>query len=205
MFDLPPPDPQMEIVIANEGVTKGLQESDGPQVKGKLALMFGDVIIGTELKNQDGDAALEGKAFIGASKTVAGFRFSGEAAYKTNLDTIDPMGDNEAFEATVGVNRDFGRFGLGLAHTYSPDDLGRTGESHFSSVSVSYDAGALDFSGEVGRRERDGGLDYTAFNAGASLEVAPNVSLDARYYGTSRSNLGEEFGDRAVFSLRTKF
>ena len=47
--------------------------------------------------------------------------------------------------------------------------------------------------------------DYTAFNAGIAHTLFKGVTLDARYYGTNQSDLGEFLEDRLVVSARMSF
>ena len=45
-------------------------------------------------------------------------------------------------------------------------------------------------SAAIGRRERVGGADYTAFNAGVTQKLNRNFTADLRYYGTNKHQLG---------------
>lgn len=60
-------------------------------------------------------------------------------------------------------------------------------------------------SGAVGRRDRVNGDDYTAFNAGVSKTIFKGMTLDARFYGTNRSDISEFFEDRFVATARMAF
>ena len=60
-------------------------------------------------------------------------------------------------------------------------------------------------SGAIGRRDRVNGDDYTAWNAGIAKTLFKGVTLDARYYGTNQSGLGEFLEDRLVVSGRLSF
>ena len=57
----------------------------------------------------------------------------------------------------------------------------------------------------LGRRERDGSPDHTAFNFGVAFEPVRNVNLDVRYDGTNRRNEGEQFRPDFVVAIRVRF
>ena len=63
----------------------------------------------------------------------------------------------------------------------------------------------MKLSANLGRRERVGSPDYTSFNAGASIAPVRNLTIEARYYDTAQSELGEPFRHRFVASLRLGF
>ena len=93
------------------------------------------------------------------------------------------------FEFNATASRRFGRVTPRISLTYSPDDLGGTRASLYAEAgaSLSLFAGAS-LSANIARRARDGGPDYTAFNAGASLRRSPrNLTADLRYYDTAQS------------------
>lgn len=206
MFDLPPPVPAIEIVVSNEGVSKGLQETDGAQVRGTLELGMGAFTIGTSLKNQDGtDGDLESETYIGVTKKIAGFDVGAQVAYKANVRNAPKGGDNEAVEFEGSIARTFGPVTGKVSHTYSPNDLGYTGRSHYTAGLVGVKMGGMTVSGGVGRRDREFAADYTAYNAGVTLHLMKGINLDTRYYTTNKSELGEEYGKRIVVSLGARF
>lgn len=56
----------------------------------------------------------------------------------------------------------------------------------------------------AGRRERSGGLDYTAWNAGVAWTPVKPVTLDLRYYDTNRGG-AHPYKARIVASGRVRF
>ena len=63
----------------------------------------------------------------------------------------------------------------------SPDELGGTRETLYVEGGLSMEvASGASLSANLARRERAGGPDYTAFNAGASYAVAPFLTFDLR-------------------------
>lgn len=89
---------------------------------------------------------------------------------------------------------------------YSPDDLGTTGQSTFYEAGLSFalrEGTAL--SASAGRRERTGGPDYTAFNAGLAQTIYHSLTADLRYYDTAQSSFGNAYRGRFVASVRARF
>ena len=81
MFDLPPPDPGIEVVIASRGISKGLAQTDGPQMLVRPEVAFGPVYIGGYAKNVT-SATLDGEAgpVAGFRTSAGGFDLAGSAA-----------------------------------------------------------------------------------------------------------------------------
>jgi hypothetical protein len=114
--------------------------------------------------------------------------------------------DNKSWEFAGNVTRKFGKLSLRVAAIYSPDDLGGAERSLFVEGGPTYEISKTTrISGAIGRRDRVNGDDYTAFNAGVAHTLFKGMTLDARYYGTNRSDLGEFLEDRLVVSARMSF
>lgn len=206
MFDLPPPDPGIEINIASQGMSKGLRQTDGPQILVRPEVAFGPIYFGAYAKNVS-SATADGEAgpVIGVRTSSGGFDLAASATYKL---AIEPGAgsDDRALELNAAVSREFGPLTPRVSLTWSPDDLGSTGRSTFVELGASYRlAGGATMSAAVDRRERDGGPDYTAFNAGASYTLAERFTLDLRWYDTDRSGVGEIYRGRLVGSVRARF
>ena len=205
MPDLPPPVPAIEIVVSSTGMSKGLAQTDGPQFLARGEVAIGTVYAGAYVKNvtstsADGEAA----AIVGLRKSVAGFDFTVSAAWKR---AVDPAAgsDASALEVNGTISRKIGRVTPRLAVTWSPDDLGSTERTTFAEASVAYRiAERWSASTALGRRERTGGPDYTAWNAGVAWNRVKPLALDLRYYDT---NGADEFAfrKRLVLSARLKF
>lgn len=206
MFDLPPPDPAAEVVIATRGISKGIAQTDGPQLLVRGELGFGAIYIGAYAKNvssptSDGEAA----GLIGARTKIHGFELSGSAALKRSISPVGKV-DADALEIVGGVSRKIGRVTPRVSVTWSPDDLGSTSRTIYAESGVSY---AVDpktsVSAALGRRERDGGPDYTTFNVGAAHTLAGKLTFDARYFATNRSSLDNPYRGRLFGSARLRF
>jgi uncharacterized protein (TIGR02001 family) len=206
MFDLPPPDPSLEISIASRGYSKGLAQTDGGQliVRGELGL--GDFYVAAQAKNVDSNGARgEALAQIGARGDVAGFALNAAIAYKM-LVGLDAPTDGNIFEFTASASRAFGPVTPRLAITFSFDDLGAVRESLYAEAGASVRiASGTSLVAAIGRRERSGGADYTAFNAGLSHAFGRHVTAELRYYDTAESARGDVYRGRAVAALRFRF
>ena len=205
MFDLPPPDPGLEILLASQGMSKGLRQTEGPQLLVRPEVGFGPVFVAGYYKNvtstsADGEAA----AVAGLRSGAAGFDLTGSVTHKWAVGDDGP-GDRDSFEFFASASRRFGPVTPRLSVTWSPDDLGSAEESLYveAGATVALPRG-LTAGASVSRRERDGGTDYTAFNAGLSYAVTGQLSADLRYYDTDRSGLGEIYEARVVASLRLR-
>ena len=205
MWDLPPADPGIEIVIATRGMSKGLAQTDGPQAVIKPFVRFDWLQLGGQWKNIDSPSA-EGEAlvFAAVSRNVGTLQLSGGVAYKF-LTAVHGKTDSDTFEFTAGAVRKFGPVSARLTLVYSPDDFGSTNQSLYveGGPSLQLPKGWV-LSAAIGRRHRQGGADYTAFNAGVSKTVKM-LQLDLRYYDTAHSHLGEVYEGRIVGSVRLSF
>src|SRR5688500_11395193 len=162
MFDLPPPDPAAEVVVATRGMSKGLAQTDGPQFLARGELGFGVLYVGAYAKNvssptSDGEAA----AMVGARTKLRGFELSASAGLKRSIAPVGKV-DSSALEVIAGVSRKIGRVTPRISVTWSPDDLGSTTHTLFAETGLAL---AVDpktsISAAVGRRERGGGPDYS--------------------------------------------
>jgi hypothetical protein len=206
MFDLPPPNPGIEFVVASRGMSKGIAQTDGPQALVRPFVQLGPVQVGAQWKNLTSPVAGgEASTFIALAPKLGQFQLNGSAAYKLQTGVNGPT-DNKSWEFTGSVTRKFGKVSLRVAAIYSPDDLGGAKRSLFVEGGPTLEIGKTTrISGAIGRRDRVKGDDYTAFNAGISKTLFNGVTLDARYYGTNQSDLGEFLEDRLVVSARMSF
>ena len=200
---LPIPLPSIEIVAASQGMSKGLRQTSGLQLIVHPEVAIGPLFVGGYYKNVT-STTTEGEAafLVGLRHRVAGFDLSASADYK--WDPGSPAGvDGDAFEFNLTASRRFGPIVPHVSLTYSPDDLGATRRSLFTEAGAAVDLFAgFSVSAAAGRRARDGGPDYSAFNAGASYTIAHHLTLDVRYYGTDNGRLGDIYRNRLVASLR---
>jgi hypothetical protein len=206
MFDLPPLDPGIEIAVASRGMSKGIAQSEGPQLVVKPFVKLGDVQVGMQWKNVTSDVAGgEGALFIGFAREIAKVQLTLQASHKFQTGVREPT-DDHSWEFTGGLSRKFGQVTLRTIAIYSPDDLGGAKRSIYWEAGPALDLGKqFKFLANFGHRSRRNGDDYTSFNAGVSTTIVPRVALDLRWYDTDRHELGENFQGRAVVTARMAF
>jgi len=201
------PDPAAEIVLATRGMSKGLAQTDGPQLLLRAELALGDLFAAAYGKNvvSSGDGGIEAGLLAGARFDWSGFQLSASAAYK-RLEGIGRGVDDEALELVLGVSRRLGPLTGRASATWSPDELGSTRRSLYLETGLAIDLGrGTSLSTNVGRRERAGGPDYTAFNIGLTQSIWRGISAELRFYDTAESAFGELYRARLVGSLRARF
>jgi hypothetical protein len=204
MLDLPPPVPAIEFNLSSRGISKGLAQTKGPQLLARGELGFGRVYLGAYAKNVTSSSAEgEAGALVGVRTSAAGFDLAASAAWKRAIDPA-PGSDVNALEVNGTISRK-GRVTPKLSITWSPDDVGSTGRTVFAEGGVSYKiASAWTASAAVGRRERSGGPDYTAWNAGLAWSPAKPITLDLRYYDTDHGD-EQPYRARVVAAARVRF
>jgi hypothetical protein len=205
MLDIPPPDPGIEIVVASRGISKGLAQTDGIQVVARPELAFGPVYLGFYAKNVTSSSS-EGEAgpSIGLRRRAGGFDLEASATWKMS---IEPRGsaNDDALELVGSIGRRFGPANARFSLIWSPDDLGATDQTTYAEAGLGYTLRrATTISANLGRRERDGGPDYTAYNFGVTQTFPRGFSADLRWYDTNRSRLGDPFEGRLVASVRLR-
>jgi len=199
-------DPGIEISAFSQGMSKGLRQTDGVQILVRPELAIGSLVLDAYYKNvtsptADGEAAVR----LGLRRRVAGFELAVSAAYKWNTNAR-LQADRDALEFSASASRRFGRVTPHLSLVYSPDDLGGTRASLYAEAGVAASlVQGLSLGANVERRERDGGPDYVAFNAGATYAFSRNLGADLRYYDTAQSRLGAIYRPRLVASLKLHF
>jgi hypothetical protein len=204
-MDFPPPQPSIEFVLATRGISKGVAQTDGGQLLVRGEIGFGDLFVGAYAKNVDSSTADgEAGAMLGLRKTVRGFDVAVSAAWKRAIDPA-PGSDIDALELAGSASPTFGKLTPKVSITWSPDDVGSTGQTLFAEAAATYRlAGAFAVSAGLGRRDRSGGPDYTAYNAGIAWTPRKPFTLDLRYYDTNRGD-DDAYKGRFVLTGRAKF
>jgi hypothetical protein len=190
--------------LSSQGISKGLRQTEGPQLLLRPKLAAGPFYLATQLKNLDDPADGELLPQIGAKGSLGGFEL--DASLGLKLIVGQRGGDRQAVELYATAARRFGPVQTQLLLYASPDDVGITRRTAYAQVGAGIDLpGKIELSGALGRRERRGGPDYTSFNLGASRAVGALVRLDLRYYDTAESSRGEVYRGRFVASVRGSF
>jgi uncharacterized protein (TIGR02001 family) len=206
VIDLPAPDPHVEITVASTGISKGLAQMDGPQLEVISGVSLGSFSINGYAKNiqSSGDNGVEIGASVGFERELGGTELSVNIGYKTlsAIDTDDPS----ALEVEAIATRSFGPVSVSATAIYTPDDTGSTDQAVFGEAELTWEvAEKIEVGAALGRRERDGSPDYTAFNVGISHEPLTGVTIDLRYYVTDREDEGEQYQPGLVASARARF
>lgn len=206
MFEPPPPDPGIEIIVASQGISKGIRQTDGPQFLVRPTLAIGRATVGAYAKNiTSPDAEGEAGLFVGYSARIGSVELSPTASYKRWLGT-EGRPDAAAWEFGLSAARGFGAVTPRLGLYYTPDDLGGTGESLYVEAGAALRlSGAFSIGASLARRERTGGPDYAAFSLGATYMISRAIAAEVRLYDTDRSGLGAVYAPRLVASLRGRF
>ena len=204
-IDVPPPGPAFEFTLASHGMSKGIGQTDGPQVIARGMLRFSDVQTGIQWKNVNSSSAHgEGSLFVSGSHKFGSLQLNGGIAYKI-LTSAPRRVDSRSWEFTGSATRNFGRVSLRANAIFSPDDLGSARRSFFVEagpvVQLGKDWAA---SAAIGHRSRQLGPDYTAFNAGLGKSIG-RIRLDVRYYDTNRSGIGNPYHARVAAAANIAF
>ncbi|MCL6740787.1 hypothetical protein LZ518_06525 [Sphingomonas sp. RB56-2] len=206
MLDLAPLDPGIELSVASRGMSKGIAQTEGPQLIVKPFVKLGDFQVGAQWKNVTSTVAGgEGAVFVAFGREVGGFQLTLQASHKFQTGVHEPT-DDHSWEFTGGLTRKLGSITLRGQVVYSPDDLGSAKRSLYWEAGPAVDVSKqFKLFANIGHRARKFGDDYTSFNAGASTTIVPKVTLDLRWYDTNRHELGENFHGRAVVTARMAF
>ena len=117
-----------------------------------------------------------------------------------------PNTDADYVEFRAQASRNFGPVGVRLLSWETPDNVGAVERANWSEARVSYRAAQrLRVSAAVGYHAQENGPRYTAWNAGAAIDVAPHAELDLRWYDTDAHDTGPRYQGEAVASLVYKF
>ena len=206
MLDLPPLDPGIEIVVASRGMSKGIAQTEGPQLVARPFVRLGPVQFGAQWKNvSSAVAGGEGAASVSVSPELGQFQLGFGVAHKFQTGVREPT-DDHSWEFIGSVTRKIGRLSLRIAAVYSPDDLGSARRSLFVEGGPTLELDKTTrLSAGIGRRSRVNGDDYTAFNAGLAKTVFKGVTVDVRWHDTNRNGLGFPYRSRGVVSARMAF
>jgi hypothetical protein len=205
MPGLAPVLPVIEFNLSSTGMSKGIAQTTGPQFLARGEVGAGAAFVGGYVKNVDSSTADgEAAALIGVREKAAGFDLAFSAAVKRAIDPA-PGSDRTALELNASASRRVGRLSPRLSVVWSPDDIGGTRSTIFAEAGASCTLSpALSGSAAFGRRQRGGGADYDAWNAGLTWTALKRLSVDLRYYDTDGGS-SQPYRARAVISARAKF
>ncbi len=206
--DLPPPDPSVQVEVASTGISKGLAQTDGPQLVARAGLGFGDFSLeasGKNIETTSGDDGVETQLSIGAATKASGFDLSLRAGVKT-VSAVAGQVDRHALEFKGDAARKLGPLRATLGFVYSPDDTGSTRSALFVESGLAWGVRkGVRLGARLGRRQRVDAPDYTAYNVGVTYDLIPELAADLRLYDTDSSDLGRPYRRRLVASVRARF
>ena len=194
--------------VATDYMSKGTSKNDGrPALSGSAEASVGAFYAGTwasdAFTSQGGDAELH--LYAGARPELAGIKWDFRAMAKTIPGTIPGVQESYA-EFRADATRAFGRAKARIRVEYSPDNYGATEQAWWVEGQLSHPVGPrLTVSAALGRREQDGGADYTAWNAGGTVKSTDRVGLDMRWYDTDSHELGRVYRGKVVAALAVAF
>lgn len=207
MFDLPPPDPMIQVEVASTGISKGLAQTRGPQIVVRPGVTFGKLSLEASAKNIESneDHGVESYLSAGYATKAGGFDLSGRGGLKS-VHGIAGQVDRRAFEMRFEAARKFGAVRATASIIYSPDDTGSTRSAAFYEGGLAWDVRkGTRIGARLGRRERTAAPDYTAYNVGVTQDIIPQLAADLRVYDTDSGERGYAYKRRLVASLRAKF
>ena len=194
--------------IATDYMSKGTSKNGGePALSGSLEASSGVFYAGTwaseAVTSQGGDAELH--LYAGARPELAGFKWDLRAMAKTIPGTAPGVQESYA-EFRADATRAFGKAKARVRVEYSPDNYGATRQAWWVEGQLSHPIGTrFTASAALGRREQDGGADYTAWNIGGAVKVTDRVALDMRWYDTDSHELGKIYRGKMVAALSLAF
>lgn len=205
MVGLAPAVPAIEFNLSSTGMSKGIAQTTGPQMLVRGEVANGPLFAGGYFKNVDSSTS-DGEAgvLVGIRAKAAGFDFGVSAAWKRAVEPV-PGSDRSALEISAGAAFRTGRLTPRVSVVFSPNDLGGTRRSLFAEAGASYSfSPKLSASAAFGRRQRQGGIDYDAWNAGVTWQALKPLSIDLRYYDTDAGS-SQPYRARVVLSARARF
>lgn len=197
-----------EFGVATDYVSKGVSKTNGDGqvfIGGEAAR--GDFYVAPWISNADfgPGADAEIKLTAGWAPQAWGYEWNLAAIGKFYPGT-EPGESDAMIEYHVDVSRSIGPASARLAVEYTPDNYGGATEAWWVEARAGWELTAKSkLTGAVGRREQDGGNDYTAWNVGADYDLTENVTADLRYYGTDGTEFGKNYDDRVVAELTVGF
>ncbi|GAW40865.1 hypothetical protein SH203_01267 [Brevundimonas sp. SH203] len=154
---------------------------------------------------QSGGSRIEAEFVAGYQPEAFGYRFDFNLAYKNRLGA-DAGYDQDTWELTGNVSRAIGPADARLQVQYSPDAAGATRAFTWVEARLGWDfTPRLNGTAAVGRREQDGGPDYTGWNAGVTYDLTDALSLDVRYHDTDADTYGEQYKQALVAKVAYDF
>ncbi len=183
-------------------MAQGISQTNGAQIIPRAFVRIGAVKIGGQWRNISSPAANGVAAFfLGFDGKLGKTKLEARAAYRVRTGAIRGF-KSRAWEFGAGAGRSFGKAMVKLNAEYSPDEFGK-GKSLYVELGPALDVDkGTRLSVTLGLRERHGGPDYRSLNIGISKVLDRGLIVEAKYYHTNRSDLGDTYRRRVVLSAR---
>lgn len=148
---------------------------------------------------------LELKVGGGVRPQFGGFDLDLNVTYLNQVDA-DPGADNDAWEFTGDISRSIGPASGRVRIQHSPEAMGSTDSWTWYEARVGWAfTNKLEATAALGRREQQGNIDYTGWNAGFIYALTDNLEAEVRYHATDVDQPGEQYADALVAGLSIAF
>ena len=204
------PDISWNAAVTSDYVFRGVSQTmEDPAISAGVDLTHSGFYAGAWASNVDfgdGETDAEVDVYAGYRPEVGGYNLDfGVIGY---LYTSQPDGaDYDYVEFKAAASRAIGPATLGAAIFYSPDFFGASeDEATYAEVNGAWSP--LDrwtVSGAVGRQWVSSDFDYNTWNVGAAYQLTDNLAVDVRYHDTDEHDFGDNYGARAVATLKATF
>lgn len=198
-----------EIGAATDNRSKEVSKSDGDPYA------FGEAVWSNEAGFYAGPAfetikasngsRLELSVVGGWESEVVGYEVDLKAVHKWQVEADIPS-DDDAWEFTADVSRAVGPAKARLRVQHSPDGTGSTRAWTWVSGRVSWDfTSRLSGRAEIGRREQDGGVDYTGWGVGLAYAATRKLDLELHWHDNDADAVGRQYESALVAGFAYAF
>lgn len=200
----------IEVGVATDNRSKNASKSEGdPYAWGTIEFetdtgsFYGGS--GFETIKSSTGARLELTLEGGARHSVSGWDFDLNAAHKWQVEA-DAGEDDDAWEFTADVARQFGPYRVGFQLQHSPDGTGDTRSWTWIAARLEWQASdTLDISGGAGSRQQKQSVDYIGWDVGATWALRDGIELDVRYHDTDMNAGDDQYDAAIVASIAAEF
>jgi hypothetical protein len=198
------------VTLSNDSLSKGITETDGnAQATASLHLHKGKWKTGGRLSNVRASEGTDYQVQI-SQDYAAKYGKTGLAAklaYKSSQGARAGS-DDDNFELTLEATRPvidkYTRVKWQMI--YSPDNSGSTRQAMWNELSIAHNRNdRVTLSLGVAHRTTTPARNYSALIAGASLKIAPRLTLDIRYHDTDKHRYGKRYEGGLIIGLTRRF
>jgi uncharacterized protein (TIGR02001 family) len=193
---------------ATDYISKGISKSDeNPQGWGRAEWSERDFYAGGFATNADlpagGNAELQ--LYGGWRPEAYGYEWDLGVIYKNYPGTHSGLTD-DMVEFKAEASRAIGPLKGRLHVDWTPDNYGSAKQALWVDTRLGWAVTPkTEISAGLGRREQDGGADYTAWNVGVRQQITDRLSGDLRWYDTNGHEFGDVYDGRLVAAITATF